>query len=233
MRIAARLAVAVVVAVAVDGAWASPTISARADFQPISAERAARVLRDSTVEVQAFGCDLQRRDGSGVAVAPGRVLTNAHVVRASRLVDVATDTGPTAEADVPAVASAGDVAEVSGDLRVPALELSPRDPGPGASVWVAGFPSSGAPSSGPGLVVATERVIGSAPGGPFGQPWPVLRLSGGVARGMSGGPVLDSSGRLAGIVFGDEIPTGQALAIPASALRRALSASPLVPSACS
>ena len=42
----------------------------------------------------------------------------------------------------------------------------------------------------------------------------------GAARpGMSGGPVLDETGRLAGLVFGVDTVTNDTLAIPASALR--------------
>jgi S1-C subfamily serine protease len=39
---------------------------------------------------------------------------------------------------------------------------------------------------------------------------------------MSGGPVLDQRGRLAGVVFAVQSPTDDALAIPVSAVRSIL-----------
>jgi hypothetical protein len=59
-----------------------------------------------------------------------------------------------------------------------------------------------------------------------------MRLANPVRPGMSGGPVLDGSGRLAGIVFGNELPTGEALAVPVSQLRRLIGADSFVPVAC-
>lgn len=220
MRVAVRVAAVVVVVAGVVAGWASPTIPGRADFFPITAERAVQVLTAATVQVEAFGCNLQRRDGTGVVVAPGLVLSNRHVVGDSRLVDVNADGQATVEAGSPAVAFSGDVGHVAVDgLDGPVLALSRADPGTGSTVWIAGFPSRS-----PGLVVEQQTVTAYLPGKPFGQPWEVMRLSQSARQGMSGGPVLDGAGHLAGILFGNEVPTGQALAIPASALRGVLSA---------
>jgi len=75
-------------------------------------------------------------------------------------------------------------------------------------------------------------VVDYVAGPTLDQPWPVMRLDAPVRPGMSGGPVLDASGRLAGIVFGNEVPTGQALVIPVSQLRRLLADHAFVPVAC-
>lgn len=228
IRLAARVGTALIVLVATVLGWASPTISGRADFAPITADRARQLLAAATVQLDVFGCDLQRREGTAVAISADRLLSNRHVVERSRLIDVNPDRGPTAEARLPSVATAGDVAEVDvPGIDLLGLRLSAADPVAGSPVWIAGFASQS-----PGLVIQRQRVVAVVAGAPFGQPWAVLELSRGVRQGTSGGPVLDASGHLAGIVFGDEVPTGQALAIPASALRALLAASAFVPSRC-
>jgi S1-C subfamily serine protease len=212
---------------------ATATTPAQADFTPISAQAAAGLLRRATVQVLAFGCDLQRHEGTAVAVGSGRFLTNQHVVAGSRLVDLVADGAPTQVGDQATVALAGDVADLPAPgLDTPTLALAPRDPLPGTAVHVAGFPSAPSGQREPGLVIDSQSVVGYTPGPEVGQPWPVLRLSGTARPGMSGGPVLDASGRLAGILFGIEVPTGQALAIPASALRRLLRSSSFVATSC-
>jgi S1-C subfamily serine protease len=67
-----------------------------------------------------------------------------------------------------------------------------------------------------GLVVIVARVVDNAHG--------TIRLDMPVTPGMSGGPVLDRSGRLAGLVYGVQSPTNDALVIPASVLRSVISA---------
>ena len=230
---ALRLATGAALAAAVVGVPASATISARDDFEPVSAVRAEQLIRGATVQILAFGCNLQRRDGSAVAIGPARLLTNRHVVGASRIVDVVADGYPTTVADPPTVATAGDVATVTArGLDLSGLMLASADPPAGTPVRLAGYPSAPADQAGPGLVIENLKVVDYLPGSSVGQPWPIMRLSGEARPGMSGGPVLDDRGRLAGVVFGNELPTGDALAVPASALRRLVSSGAFVPDAC-
>ena len=72
-----QLVVTLVVIVSVIVAWATPTLAPLLDITPLPADRATALIRHSTVQILAFGCNLQRHDGSGVAIAPDRVLTNA------------------------------------------------------------------------------------------------------------------------------------------------------------
>ena len=117
------LAVTALVAMVVAGTPAR-TIPAAADFTPISDQAALAALRRSTVQLLAFGCNLQRRDGTAVAVGGGLLLTNAHVVSGSRLVDIASDDAATVEGGEPLLAPAGDVAVVpDGGARVSSLAL--------------------------------------------------------------------------------------------------------------
>jgi len=209
------------------------TTPASLDFAPVTLQAAAGIIGRSTVEVLAFGCDLQRRDGTAVMIAPGMMLTNEHVITGSRLIDLVAEGYPTTASATWSVATAGDVATVSAPLgSVPSIALAQADPAVGSTVLLGGYPHAPAGQPDPGLVIDQMTVVGTLPGTDIGEPWPVLRLSGSAMQGMSGGPVLDAAGHLAGIVFGDEVPTGNALVIPASALRSLLRTDAFVPSGC-
>jgi len=228
----ARAATATAVVVLLLLSTPTTTTTAAADFTPISTQAATDALHRATAQVMAFGCDLEQRDGTVVAVAGGTLVTNAHVVAASRVIDVAPDDGPT-EVGGAMVAAAGDVATVNvGGPPLAPLALAPSDPPPGSPVRVAGFPSAPPGQPQPGLTVLTTTVLDYIPGAAVDQHGRVMRLAASVRPGMSGGPVLDASGRLAGIVFGDEMPTGEALVIPVSQLRRLLAPGSLVASSC-
>ncbi len=209
------------------------TTPASADFTPITAAAATALFERSTAQVMAFGCDMQRVDGTAVVVGDGVLLTNQHVLAGSRLVDVVAQNQPTLTGGQPFVATVGDVARVAEPVAgLSVLPLADADPGPGSEVRVAGFPSALPGQRDPGLTVVDTRVLDYVAGSEVGQPWPTMRLAASVRPGMSGGPVLDASGRLAGIVFGNELPTGEALVVPVSDLRRLLATNAFVPVTC-
>ena len=209
------------------------TTTAAADFTPISAPAALAALRGATAQVMAFGCNLRSEDGTAVAVDGTGLVTNAHVIAASRTVEVVGDDRPTEVGGGPMVATAADVATIAvGGPPFAPLVLAPRDPGPGSAVRVAGYPGAPIGQIQAGLTVVATSVVDYIPGAMVDQPGQVMRLAASVQPGMSGGPVLDASGRLAGIVFGDDEASGDALAIPASQLRRLLAPDSLVPSSC-
>ncbi len=227
-RVLGRAAAGGALTVAVVIGTPTRTTPAGADFAPIGAQAALAALQRSTVQVMAFGCSLDREDGTAVSVGRGLLLTNAHVVGGSRLVDIVAYDAATQAGGQPLVAAAGDVAVVSDPgPAVPTLALAAQDPQPGSTVRVAGFPAGA-----PGLTMITTQVTDYADGTEVGQPWPVMRLAAEVRPGMSGGPVLDAAGQLAGIVFGNELPDGRALAVPASQLRRLLAANAFAPTSC-
>ena len=209
------------------------TTPASADFTPLTASQATALLRRSTAQIMALGCDMDRVDGTAVAVARGVLLTNQHVVAGSRLVDVVADGQATLTGAQPLVATTGDVATVAEPgPGLPAVALANGDPAPGTLVRVAGYPSAPTGQRDPGFTVIQTSILDYVRGAEVGEPWPVMRLANPVRPGMSGGPVLDASGRLAGSVFGNELPTGEALAVPASQLRRLLGTTAFVPVAC-
>jgi S1-C subfamily serine protease len=96
--------------------------------------------------------------------------------------------------------------------RVPEAD---EDPAPGTTVVVGTRP-------GGELRVREARVQGYVHGVESTDPALVMRLDIGAEPGDSGGPVVDTEGRLVGIVYLRERITGRALVIPVSELRDAL-----------
>jgi S1-C subfamily serine protease len=195
-------------------AWPSPTIRAGFDYQPIGATDARRIVTGATVKLVALGCDLTVRNGTAVAIGRGRMVTNKHVVDQARRVDAIPDVGPYSAGLTAVSRAAVDLATVgTPGLQLPSIPLATTDPSPGADVTLAGFPGEAT------LTIGSGRVVDYVPGSSVGQVVAVMRLAATAQPGMSGGPVLDGRGHLAGLIFGAQSPSGYVLALPASALR--------------
>jgi serine protease Do len=157
--------------------------------------------------------------GSGVVIAPGKVLTNAHNLRHDEVTITFADgrsaTGRVTGSDVDA-----DVAVIDVDTAdAPALEWSDGEhPIIGTPVIALANPGGRGFRASFGLVSSATRTFR----GPRGR-----RIAGGIEhsaplpRGSSGGPLIDTSGKLIGInsVRADG---GLILAIPADATLREL-----------
>jgi serine protease Do len=156
--------------------------------------------------------------GSGVVVAPGQVLTVAHVLRGDE-VAVTFQDGRTADGRVSGADSDLDVAVIAvdtGDIAAVTWETHETPP-PGAPVFALANPGGRGLRTTFGLVSATGRAFR----GPRGR-----KVAGSIEhtaplpRGSSGGPLVDSQGNLLGLnaVRRDG---GFILALPAdAALRR-------------
>lgn len=212
-----RLGVVPTLVIAALTATATPTTPAEADFLPLGAAATATRLRELTHRVVGLGCRVESSSGTAVAMADGTLLTNRHVADGARLLNVVPDIGVTATASA-LVAASADVAvlRVNAPPRANGVELAERDPRRGTRVTVAGYADTY------DLHVIPTTVVDVVEGTGRGQPGPVLRLRTLLERGMSGSPVLDEAGRLAGLVFAVEKDTGFTLALPASAIARAL-----------
>ena len=149
--------------------------------------------------------------GTGVIVAPGAIVTNAHNLR-DRTISVTFADGRTTQAQVQGIDLDGDLAVLSADTG----DITPAQWGDVTAV-VPGTAVFGVARRGTGLrtTFGTVSAVDQAFRGPRGR-----RVSGAfehtapLGRGSSGGPVTDAQGRLLGINT-KRLGEGFYLAVPA------------------
>jgi serine protease Do len=154
--------------------------------------------------------------GAGIVFAPGQVLTNAHNLR-DRTTQVTFADGRAVQATVAGVDLDGDVAVLTVDTAgAPPLEWRTDDVAAGDVVFAVAPTGRGVRVTF-GLVTATGRPFR----GPRGRRIDgSLEHSAPVARGSSGGPLVDTDGRLVGLNT-HRLGDGFTLALPTDAdLRR-------------
>jgi serine protease Do len=156
--------------------------------------------------------------GSGVVIADGKVLTNAHNVRGEQVTVTFADGRSTA----------GRLAgiDVDGDLAVIEVDTAGAKPlawgaGDGLATGAAVFGAAASPSGGTRVTFGTVSAVARAFRGPGGR-----RIGGSVehtaplAPGSSGGPIVDAEGGFLGLNT-NRLGEGFYLALPADAALRA------------
>lgn len=172
-------------------------------------------VRPSVLRIHGVAESCQKAlEGSGFVVAPQRVLTNAHVVAGTSSVQV-DSAGETLDATVVLYDPSVDVAilDVPG-LDAPVLPFSTDSVPAGTNALVVGYPGGGEYTASAARV--REQLL--LPGPNIYHSADVERevytVRGAIRQGNSGGPLIDESGRVIGVVFGaavDDADTGFAL----------------------
>ena len=136
------------------------------------------------------------RFGSGVVVADGQVLTNAHNVRRETRTVIFAD-GRTAEGKVAGVDVDGDIALILVDTSgAPAIEWAEAPATIGLPVFALASPGGSGLRVGFGLVSGSGRSFR----GPRGRRVTTsIEHNAPLLRGSSGGPLVDADGRLLGV----------------------------------
>jgi serine protease Do len=155
-----------------------------------------------------------RQRGSGVVVADGQVLTNAHNIRGEDVTVTFSD-GRAVRGQVAGI-------DVDGDLAVVTVETAGAQPvtwadGAGAGLGSVVFGAAAAQGGGTRITFGAVSALARAFRGPGGR-----RIAGSIehtaslAPGSSGGALLDAEGRLVGLNT-NRIGEGFYLALPADA----------------
>jgi S1-C subfamily serine protease len=176
---------------------------------------------DSVVRVLSTACGLGI-EGSGWAVEPGVVVTNAHVVAGADDTTVTTQDGAELDATPIYYEPRQDLALLRVGTALPALPVS-SERKVGADAAVLGYPENGPYELSPARLGETRATISedSYGNGPIERT--ITAISGTVRSGNSGGPLVDAQGNAVGTIFAATTsgPTG-GFAIPAEQVREAL-----------
>lgn len=185
-------------AAAPSAATTAPASSASAaPSTPAASSASAAVVRLTGTAAQCS----QVQSGSGVAVAPDRVLTNAHVVLGVDAPTVTDRARGVHAARIVHLDTAHDLAVLAvDDADLPVMPVGAELTG-GASASVLGYPDGGPFASTPAAVQAVGEVpLGDVLTGAASMV-DVYTLAADIRHGYSGGPVVDAAGNLAGLVF--------------------------------
>lgn len=158
-----------------------------------------REAGDSVVKVLGTACGLGV-EGSGWMGVPGLVVTNAHVVAGERDTTVTARDGTTVEATAVHYDPTNDLAVLRVNLVLPPLQLA-RDPNPGTGAAVLGYPENGGFEIAPARFGSTENVISEDSYGRGPVQREMSSLRGTIRSGNSGGPVVDTEGRVLATIF--------------------------------
>jgi S1-C subfamily serine protease len=176
---------------------------------PSPATKAYQAVRESIVRVRAMGEGLepdehmQRAVGSGVVVIDkGVILTNLHVINGASRILVTFYTGLEVEATVVSTQPESDLAviratSIPDDLRAATLRSS-KELIQGEHVTAVGFPFGIGPSVSAGVVSGTGRQY-QAPDGARSLS-NLIQFDAAANPGSSGGPLVNASGEVIGIV---------------------------------
>jgi len=172
-------------------------------------------VRPSVLKIHARAPSCSRAlEGSGFVVAPERVMTNAHVVAGTTEAVVQTDDGEL-EARVVLYDPETDVAVLAvPGLTAPVLRFAGEAAVTGQDGIVVGYPLDGPYRAAPARVRDQITLSGPDIYDTNQVRREVFTLRALVQSGNSGGPLVDTQGRVIGVIFGaatDQSETGFAL----------------------
>ncbi|HEY7596317.1 MAG TPA: MarP family serine protease, partial [Actinophytocola sp.] len=200
---------------AVDPFDRTPTKEVAPPDPKLQSSAVVQRVRPSVLKIHAKAPSCSRAlEGTGFVIAPERMMTNAHVVAGTSEVTVETSSGPydarvvhyDPDTDVAVLAVPG--------LPAPALRFAPQPGRSGQSAIVLGYPLDGPYTASPARVRDKINLTGPDIYDSSTVTREVFTLRAVVRSGNSGGPLVDTRGRVIGVIFGaavDESETGFAL----------------------
>ena len=192
---------------------------------PSHSAKAYEAVRGSIVRVRAFvdaprdarieggqGGEVEAGIGTGVVILDkGVILTNIHVVAGAKRIGLVFSDGFEADAEIIGTRPEDDLAvlqakAIPDDLQAATLQ-STSGLAPGDFVTAVGFPFGIGPSVSSGVVSGLKREYRSPEGKRLLTN--LIQFDAAVNPGNSGGPLLNASGEVVGIVTGILNPTDQ------------------------
>lgn len=171
--------------------------------QPVDSATLA-AAEGSVVQVIGLGCG-GKVEGSGFVVAPGVVVTNAHVVAGVRAPTVLDDAGEHG-ATVVHFDPDEDLAVLRAPTsRAPSLAAETGALGPGTAGAVLGYPGGGPLHESDAVVLSETIAVGQNIYNQGSVRRSIYELSADIRPGNSGGPLIGTDGKVAGIVFAKSV----------------------------
>jgi S1-C subfamily serine protease len=190
----------------------TPIIAVDAPDAALANDAVVTAARPSVVKIRGVAPSCQKvLEGSGFVVGPNRVMSNAHVVAGSDSVTVEAD-GQTYDASVVSYDPEADISILDvPDLPSAPLQFAQGAAPTGTDAIVMGYPGGGDFVATPARVREIIELNGPDIYRSATVTREVYTIRGTVRQGNSGGPMLDRSGKVLGVVFGaavDDADTG-------------------------
>jgi uncharacterized membrane protein required for colicin V production len=185
-------------------------------------DRSVRAASTRVVKVLGLACGVGV-EGSGWFAGRDLIVTAAHVVAGEghTSVRIPGDPLPSRNADVVVFDVHNDIAvlRVSGISRRP---LQMTDPRPGASVAILGYPLDGGLTGTAGRIGRTATVLTQDALGRGPVARSITAVAGRIEHGDSGGPAVDTSGKVQATMFAARLGSASGYGVPLSVVRSAL-----------
>lgn len=190
----------------------TPIIAVDAPDAALANDAVVTAARPSVVKIRGVAPSCQKvLEGTGFVVGPNRVMSNAHVVAGSDTVTVEVD-GQTYDASVVSYDPEADISILDvQNLPSAPLQFAQGAAPTGTDAIVMGYPGGGDFVATPARVREIIELNGPDIYRSATVTREVYTIRGTVRQGNSGGPMIDRSGKVLGVVFGaavDDADTG-------------------------
>jgi S1-C subfamily serine protease len=190
----------------------TPIIAVDAPDAALANDAVVAAARPSVVKIRGVAPSCQKvLEGTGFVVGPNRVMSNAHVVAGSDSVTIEVD-GQTLDASVVSYDPEEDISILDvPNLPSAPLQFAEAPAKTGTDAIVMGYPGGGDFVATPARVRETIELNGPDIYRKATVNREVYTIRGTVRQGNSGGPMIDRSGKVLGVVFGaavDDADTG-------------------------
>ena len=154
----------------------------------------------SAMKIEGAACS-RLQEGSGFVVAPGVVVTNAHVIAGVSHPFVVVGNTPTAATPVLFDPDLDLAVLRDPSVKGPSLQLAATTIPRGTQAAVVGYPGGGPIDAQPAVVLTELDAVGRNIYGTTTTERNVYEIEGIVRPGNSGGPLIEADGTVIGVVF--------------------------------